>query len=353
VDKKAYTSLFMKRQIYNFFKHLGVEKTDFTEYLVLLVLNVILKRSVQQYQLSQGVFKSSSLSGRLKAFQRFLDRFHLLVDAFTQELIEHFCRKQTTKKEWTVVIDTTRTCYGEVILQAILLVGRKRYSPLHQVVLGKQKKGHFKARDLESFFKTLAKRYPDKKITLVLDNEFASVECFNLYEHLKFIYVARVKSSICVRIHHQRSFTPIKCIGKFVKVIEHLFYTRSNPIKVRQMVRIHTKKDSFFVASNSDATPEQITALYKKRYKIERFFKTLKSQGIGLNTSRAKTSKSILFILNLVLIAFLILSLISKNISKKDLKQILPNPHFKNHDWCVIAVKYIQYKLFNNLLLIS
>ncbi len=158
----------------------------------------------------------------------------------------------------------------------------------------------------------------DVKVTLVADRGFASQRFFSfLNDELGFNYVIRIKTNTTVTSNDGISRPAKDWLtkdGRAIGIKDAKITREGYMVSKVVVVRDKGMKANWILASNLALGSRELINLYAKRWKIEPYFRDLKSGrcGFGLGQSHLKSGKRRDMLLLIVSICYLLLNILGE-----------------------------------------
>lgn len=200
------------------------------------------------------------------------------------------------KKELTVALDWTSFFDDEQSMLSLNIVTPKGLAtPLLWKSVDKKQLKHNRARYEDQLLSRLKDLLPQGVAVLLLaDRGFADQKFFRfLDEELKFQYIIRIKASTTIthKKIKNKAANWLRVDGKIVSLKKALLTLNEYPIEHFVAVKDKGMKAAWFLVSNTELKPREITNNYSKRWKIEPYFRDLKDGrfGLGLEQTHIKS----------------------------------------------------------------
>jgi hypothetical protein len=252
-------------------------------------------------------FKVSFHNTRMFMYRFLQDSVFQIDDMFWRahtNMIFDFLTEQNNLKyndNITINVDYTTINNDFLILAASINVGEEKDIILYFSMRNYPKrKNQMDQKKMESsFFKGL-KHILSKKYTytIVADRGFGNLRTINMLEELGFTYVLRINEDLRILTHNEISINLKEYDGKNARVNGHV-------IKWDKDINfeIKTKNNStWYIATNLEKQRDT-AEIYEKRFKIEKMFQDIKSEGYDIESTRIRKYDRMKRMLYLVLLS--------------------------------------------------
>lgn len=187
--------------------------------------------------------------------------------------------------DWTDFADDDHTT-----LYIALVTTKGRALPLLWKTLQKSKlKGQQTATELQLLEDLHAALEKDVAITVLADRGFAKAEIYETLEALGIDYVIRIKRDMVITDDAGERWIAHELVppnGR-VKAVPHAMVTaKKRPVPLVVCVKAKGMKEPWcLISSLSERTPQEIVALYGRRFTVEETFRDTKNLNFGLGLS--------------------------------------------------------------------
>ena len=292
-----------------------------TKFVTLFVMGLVKAQTVCLEKVSMCFSDGAKGSSSLKRTQRFLRGFLLDMDMLARCLA--VLGGLASHDRWTLVLDRTNWCYGSCHLN-VLVLGvslEGRFVPLMWTLL--EKKGCSYQRErialLERFLAVFGR---GKVAELVADREFLGSEWLAWLRKNKVSYVLRLRANLRIYTSKGRTRTIGKhfghlCVGADVAPKRSYMLVGGQ----RVWLRICRLKDDWLLLAYPDKR-EAVKQAYSKRWGIETFFKSLKSNGFNIEATHVTHKERFSKLFALVAIAYTVCAAVGEYVHRQQICKI-------------------------------
>ena len=250
-----------------------------------MVSSILIKGRSELRQMALGNAERKQFASKVKQYKRWLQNEHTDFNGYYLPYVLPLLETLSKTGQLVFSIDGSVVGKGCMCLMFSVIYKSKAIPVIWSVY--KAKKGHLSEsahRDLLANLSDLVP--PNCRVVITGDGEFDGCDWQSDILSLGWDYVVRTGKKVYIREGEWDDFiTGNVCVekGKFL-FFEQVGFTHKN-LKTNLLIW-HGKgfKNPLFLVTNLDY-PKQIQQLYKKRFKIEPFFRDQKSKGFHIHKS--------------------------------------------------------------------
>jgi len=259
-----------------------------------IIIGLIKTRSVNLVQLATALPGEAKIESKYRRIQRLMKDINI-----DMETIAHFIANQLPQTKYTLLIDRTDWKFGNTYINILFLtIYHQGYTiPILWTTLPQSKKcGNTNTKERILLIKQFIEIFGIEKIESVIgDREFIGTEWFNYLIDNNINFLIRIKHNIKIsRVNGgsapaRNFFRNLRCgesiqLSNKRKIFGVKLYITGMKLQTGELL---------IIAHNYSASCEQVLNDYKKRWGIECFFKTLKSEGFDFETTHLTDPKKI------------------------------------------------------------
>jgi hypothetical protein len=289
----------LSKLLYIFFDWHPARITSFSE----LIFGVIKARTVKIKELASHVSSSGAMHAKIAKVERFFLKQELDFSIIGKIIVQLL----SIAGKLTIAIDRTNWQFGENDLNffvAAIVYGNISI-PIAWLLL--DKKGNSNTQERKGLIRQILAIVPKERIKIILaDREFVGEEWFEyLLKTEELPFAIRIKK--CEQIRHPNG-GKMKCGKYFAGMQPGKVKTEETKIYGKLAIKItclQLEREQLFVASNK-AIGSEVLAEYKKRWGIERSFRSLKTSGFNIEDTHMTNHKKLWKLFAIVSIALAI-----------------------------------------------
>lgn len=250
-----------------------------------MVSSILLKGRTELVEMALNTDYDIQLASRKKQFKRWLLNKHVSYEIYYLPYIEELLRCLAQSGQLVFSIDGSVVGKGCMCLMFSVIYKGRAIPVIWRVY--KRKKGHLPESAHQEILAALSDIVPDGcRVVITGDGEFDGCDWQADILEQGWDYVLRTGKNAKIKDSFGEEFEPQSvCLSPGEDLFfEQIDFTRKN--WQTNLLIWHGKghKDPLYLVTNLDFTP-QIKQFYKKRFKIEPFFRDLKSKGFHIQHS--------------------------------------------------------------------
>jgi hypothetical protein len=280
-------------------------------------MGVLASESLFLHEMGAGLARIRLLNKKhaTKQIDRLLSNKKLSIWDISEQWVPYVIGNQ---KQLLVAMDWTSFADDKQwMLSVNIVTGKGIATPLLWKTVDNSSLKHNRARYEDQILSRLKEVLPaGVKVTLLADRGFADQKFFKfISEELQFFYIIRIKNNTLVSDENQDKKASEWVVSHKAVCIKNAKITVSGfPVSQVVMVKDKGMKAAWILASNTDLKVREVTNCYAKRWKIEPFFRDLKSGrfGYGLRETHFKTSSRRDRLMLIVALSYLLLVMLGQ-----------------------------------------
>jgi len=286
--------------------HLGGHELTRLNVLSSMVSSILISGRSELRQMALGNPDRKQFASKVKQYKRWLQNKHTDFKHHYLPYIQPLLETLSKSGELILSIDGSVVGKGCMCLMFSVIYKNKAIPIIWKVY--KAKKGHLSESAHRDLLSDLSSLIPlDCRVVVTGDGEFDGCDWQADILNLGWDYVVRTGKKVCIRENEWDDFTTGHVSiekGNFL-FFEQIGFTRKD-LKTNLLIW-HGKgfKEPLFLVTNLDY-PEQIQQLYKKRFKIEPFFRDQKSKGFHIHKSGLRNPQRLEKLLIATCLAYLL-----------------------------------------------
>lgn len=245
-------------------------------------------------------------SSKVKQYKRWLLNEQTSYDQYYLPFIVPFLDALGTEYPIIFSIDGSQVGKGCMALMISVVLKGKAIPIVWQVY--RAKKGHLPESAHQALLAELVSLVnPDCKVVIVGDGEFDGCDWITEIEKLGWCYIVRTAKNSCIIENGWDDFTPSTvCLSPGESMFfEQIEFTKKQKISNLLIWQGKGYKEPLYLITNLDYSL-QIQQFYKKRFKIEVFFRDQKSQGFHIQKSGLRDPKRLAKLLIATCLAYVL-----------------------------------------------
>lgn len=294
----------LKKKFHEMIKQLSVNhivgKKSIAGLIAPAVEGLIKYGSVLHKHLAAGTNKKNLTSSGLRAIERFFADTEIFYQDFFCMIASVFSGKQ----KFTVVIDRTNWFLGTSSINLFVAAVIWKNFAIPIVWISMNKRGTSSPSDRIKLITILCRVLGKERIDCILaDREFLGKEWLTFLNDQAMDFVIRIRNNMFVELANGRKVQPIALVKREVTVVVEV---RHHGINLRLCVKRSIDGNIIAVIASKGISGDILSA-YRMRWLIELFFKSIKTKGFNIESTRMVDPERIGKLMGLIALSSLLL----------------------------------------------